>query len=224
MTRSASVFVLVFYLSGCASLPPPVVDSARIWQERQQKLAPLIDWEIRGRMALRTDEEGWHASLVWVRADDRHRIDLTGPLGRGHVRLSRDRDGAELKDTDSNVMRAERGEDLLVQATGYRVPLEGLDYWVRGLPLPGRALEFELDPWGRLRGLKQDGWDIEFLAYASHGGYELPSKLFLRRRLVALNDAQGRASAAGERASGVPERNGDVEVRLVIDRWGIAGR
>jgi outer membrane lipoprotein LolB len=222
MHRSVLSFCLILLVAGCASLPPPVADSERLWQERRQKLAPLIDWEIRGRMALRTDTEGWHATIVWVRADDRHRIDLSGPLGRGHLRLSRDREGAELEDTDGNVMRAERGEDLLVQATGYRVPLEGLDFWVRGLPLPGRALELELDPRGRLRGLKQDGWDIEYLAYANHGDYELPSKLFLRRRQVAAeNDVPGRASAAGGGATGVGEHNGDVEVRLVIERWGI---
>jgi outer membrane lipoprotein LolB len=202
MSRKALLFSIATLLVGCASLPPPAGDPARVWQEREQKLAPLTGWELHGRLALRTDSEGWHASLVWVRSGDRHNIDLTGPLGRGHLRLKRSREGAELKDSESNVLYADSAEDLLLRATGYRVPLEGLDYWVRGLPTPGATLERELDPWGRLRGLRQDGWDIEFLEYARQGDYELPSKLFLRRELASRG-----------------ERDGEVEVRLVIERW-----
>jgi outer membrane lipoprotein LolB len=155
-------------------------------------------------MALRADSEGWQASVVWRRHDERHQIDLNGPLGRGHVRLTRDRDGAVLRDADQNEHRNANAEELLLRATGYRLPLDGLDYWVRGLPAPGSDAERELDAWGRLTRLRQLGWDIEFLEYDEHAGLDLPSKLFARRLAGA-----GSLARADE----------SFEVRLVIERW-----
>jgi outer membrane lipoprotein LolB len=191
--------------AGCAGLPgrPPVSDVNGAWQAHSARLVPFDAWEIRGRMALRADAEGWHASVVWMRQGDRHRIDLSGPLGRGHMRLTRNRDGAELRDADQKIYRNASAEELLMRTTGYRLPLDGLDYWVRGLPAPGSDAERELDAWGRLARLRQLGWDIEFLEYDEYAGLELPSRLFARR-------LDGTGSSAHD----------DVfEVRLVIERW-----
>lgn len=207
MKPYAVLVSLATLLAACVSLPerPPAADPARAWRAHSEKLSPLSTWEIRGRVALRTETEGWQASMIWVRRDERHQIDLSGPLGRGHVRLTRDAGGAMLKDSEQKVYRNSNAEELLALATGYRFPLEGLNYWVRGLPVPGGEAEREYDAWGRLARLRQLGWDIEYLEYENHAGLELPAKFFARRRPV------GEALArAGEE---------EFEVRLVIDRW-----
>jgi outer membrane lipoprotein LolB len=203
-----SLLATVAVVAGCAGLPDrsPVSDVDLAWRTHSARLSPLTAWEIHGRLALRTDAEGWHASVVWVRKADRHRIDLSGPLGRGHLRLTRDRDGAVLKDADQNIYRNASAEELLMRTTGYRLPLDGLDYWVRGLPAPGSDADRELDAWGRLARLRQLGWDIEFLEYSEHAGVELPAKLFARR-LASV---------------GPVARNDDTfEVRLVIENWAL---
>lgn len=206
MNRAALPLALSVLLAACAGLPerPPVADRDRAWRSHHDKLAPLSVWEIHGRLALRTETEGWQASMVWVRRDDRHQIDLSGPMGRGHVRLKRDASGAELRDSEQKIYRNSNAEELLVLATGYRFPLEGLNYWVRGLPAPGGSADREFDAWGRLARLRQLGWDIEFLEYGDHAGLELPAKLFARRQPV------------GERLARADEM---FEVRMVIERW-----
>lgn len=195
----------VLLLTGCAVLPARAPDEvARLWEQRQRTLAPLADWDLRGRIALRRRDEGAQASLHWIRSRDQHRFTLVGPLGSGQVRLTQDVQGAELRDAEKNVRRARDARELLRQVTGWDVPFEDLGWWVRGLPAPGAVVERELDDDGRLRRLTQLGWEVELLAYGRYGGYELPSKLFIRRRDHAL---------------GVGAEQTTLEVRVVIERW-----
>ena len=130
-----------------------------------------------------------------------------GPLGRGHLQMVLDRQGAELRDADRRVWRAENPEVLLYRATGWTLPLNGLNYWVVGLPVPATVSTQQLDAQGRLKRLVQSGWDIQFLGYARVGAYDLPNKLFITRR-----QAPTEAPAAGEEF---------LEVRLSIERWTI---
>ncbi len=199
------VWLPVLLLTGCAALPARAPDEiARLWEQRQQALAPLADWDLRGRLALRRRDDGAQASLHWVRNDARHRFILVGPLGSGQVRLTQDERGAELRDAEKNVRRARDARTLLRQVAGWDVPFEDLGWWVRGLPAPGAVTERELDDDGRLRQLTQLGWEIEFLEYGRYGVYELPSKLFIRRR---------------EHVPGEGADQTTLEVRVVIERW-----
>src|SRR5206468_3132926 len=121
-------------LAGCAALPerPPVEDPQAAWQARQVSLARLRAWDLQGRLALRNADEGFQASLHWVRAEDSHRIELAGPLGGGRVRLMQDKNGAELRDAKDNIYRDSSIQQLLARTTGWDVPFEGLNYWALG--------------------------------------------------------------------------------------------
>jgi outer membrane lipoprotein LolB len=210
MRYAAGLLGLTALAAGCATAPalPPVENPAATWQARQTELRPITTWKIQGRMSMRMAEEGWQASLSWVRDGDRHRIDIIGPLGRGHLRLTRDNQGAELRDADQHSWHAENPEQLLYQTTGWLVPLDGLNYWVLGLPLPDTAASQELDPQGRLKTLSQSGWDIRFLEYTRYGALDLPSKLFIKRQGRGMN--------------GSPADEATLEVRLVIERWALS--
>src|SRR3989344_1429963 len=134
-------FSFLFYLfsllftTGCATpvALPPVEDVDAAWHLRQATLKSVTAWQVRGRLALRAADQGWHATLNWERDGERHRLDFTGPLGRGHLRLVQDERGAELQDTEQRIWRAGNAETLLHRATGWRGPLDGLDFWVGGL-------------------------------------------------------------------------------------------
>jgi outer membrane lipoprotein LolB len=202
-TRTALTLALVLFAGACASVPdrPPAADRDAAWSARRRQLETRIHWAMQGRVALRTRDEGWQASLAWTREADRHEIDLSGPLGSGRLRLSHDRNGAQLRDSANKVLRAADAEQLLMQATGWRLPVDGLNFWVLGLPAPGNTGAQDIDAWGRLKTLRQSGWDIEFLGYVPCGDTELPSKLFMHREQL---------DSAGSET---------LEVRLVIDRW-----
>ena len=206
--KKSLVVLLVAMLAGCATVGdhPAAKDPQAAWRERQAQLLLLKDWRIQGRVSARTPDDGWQASLRWTRDDARHEIDLWGPLGRGHVRLSQDSSGAELRDADDHSYWAKDGEQLLFDRTGWWLPLDGLNYWVLGVPIPTAPNTHTLDQWGRLKRLRQLGWDIDFLQYRRQGNYELPSKLFIRRNADTV--AQSDAAPL-------------LEVRLAIERWTI---
>lgn len=197
------LFSLFIILAGCAAVPERASedDRLRAWTARTQRLAPLTVWEVHGRLALATPDEGWQARLRWVRRRDDHRIDLTGPLGRGHLRLTQDALGATLRDGE-HTYRDRSAQQLLARTLGWTVPFDGLGYWLRGLPAPDAPARRDLDAYGRLARLEQHDWDIRYLEYARFGGHELPSKVVLTRT------ALGRAT-----------KDETVELRVVIERW-----
>lgn len=196
-------------LAGCATVVerPPAPDARAAWAARNEQLAPIDAWELHGRVALQSQTDGWSATLRWMRDAARHDIDLTGPLGGGRVRLRQDASGAELRDSEHRVLRDHSAESLLLRATGWLLPVDGLNYWVLGLPAPGEANEVQLDQWGRPQRLSQHGWQVQYLDYAQFGRYELPSRVFLKRR-VEHNATPGTG-----------DEPDTLEVRLVVDRW-----
>ncbi len=199
--------------AGCSTVaerPTLPQDPSVAWRARQSRLSTVDVWEIQGRISARTATEGWQASLRWVRDGERHSIDLWGPLGRGHVQLTQDDSGARLRDAKNRIYSADTSQQLLLDTTGWRLPLEGLIYWVLGLPVPGAPATQALDESGRLKSLDQLGWQVRFLRYQRRGGYEFPGKLFMRRRLT---------SADPQTADGSESNGPLLEVRLVIERW-----
>lgn len=199
------VLTLAALAASCAPLPPSgPAPSAEAVQARRAALQSITQWDVRGRVGVRLPDEGAQASLRWRHRAGSEVLDLVGPFGGGHARLQYDANGARLRDARGREYDGADPEVLLYQATGWHVPLGGLAYWMRGLPLPDVASAEEFDDRGRLRVLKQLGWEIEFLAYGDVGEYELPSKLFLMRRLPA-------------RAGDVDDAR--IEVRLVVNSW-----
>jgi outer membrane lipoprotein LolB len=132
---------------------------------------------------------------------DPHSIRFNGPLGRGVVRVTQDASGARLEDSEKRVWEAANADELLFRYTGWRLPIENLEWWVLGLPVPGIAATRELDDSGRLTTLRQQGWDVRYEKYVAVDGYELPERLQV-------------TGAAGPAAP-------PMQVRLVIDRWAL---
>lgn len=210
--RGWAVCLAALLLVGCVTpaVLPPLENPQRVWQERQAQLQPLTTWHLVGRAALRTEEGGGQASLRWQHSPAQQTIDLRGPLGRGMVRLQQDEHGTRLLDSAQQVYRADNAEALLFSVTGWQIPLDGLNYWIRGVPVPDAPQQQELDDRGRLRVLWQSGWEVRFLAYTRFGVHDLPQRLTLR----LLPQAGSRPPSPSD--SPRPPR---VEARLVIERW-----
>lgn len=199
-------------VAGCVTVVDRTVreDPSATWQTRQSQLLLVNTWDIQGRISARTLNEGWQASLRWARDKQRHEIDLWGPLGRGHVRLTLDDSGAQLRDTDQNIYRADDAQQLLFETTGWWLPLDGLHYWILGVPVPDTPNQHVLDKSGRLITLKQLGWNIRFMRYRRFGRFEFPRKLFIQREMANNLALESREY---EREVAI------LEVRLVVEKW-----
>ena len=61
---------------------------------------------------------------------------------------------------------AEDPEDLMQELFGYSLPVNGLQFWMRGIPDPEQVYaSLELDEQGRLKQLNQAGWLIDYNRY-----------------------------------------------------------
>ncbi|HEY0720897.1 MAG TPA: lipoprotein insertase outer membrane protein LolB [Gammaproteobacteria bacterium] len=189
--------LLALLLAGCAMEPPrqPVGSRELAWQERQAQLKTLQRWQLTGRLAIQSDDEGWNATLIWRQEHEHYRMQLVAPLGQGSLQLQGDQQQVELRTSEGNSAIAADPDALIFSETGWRVPVSALRYWVLGLAAPGEAGTV-LDEFGRLQRLKQAGWEVEFLDYTMHGTTELPARLFVS--------------------------NHKAQVRLVIKRWELA--
>jgi len=200
--RYLLVFVFLFSLSGCESLvttesePASSIDVDAAWAEHHKKLSTLDVWNINGRISLRFQEEAWHATLLWKQIDQAYHIRLFGPFGAGAVELNGSPQHVVLTQ-DGQQQFSQDPEQLLSQQVGYRVPINGLRYWAIGQQVPNKSAIIELDEFGRLAQLQQDGWKIRYRAYVTSQGFTLPSKIFME--------------------------NKGLDVRLVIDRWQLTG-
>lgn len=192
-----------FLCASCAAPrpSPPAEHVQQLWQARAAALLSIQRWELRGRLAVRTDERGGQASLSWRRDAARHSIRLNGPLGRGVVQITQDETGAVLQDAEQRQFRAANAQELLYRYTGWSLPLAHLNYWVRGIPVPDLPAVQELDDSGRLKTLRQQGWEMHYQDYVRIEGLELPRRF----TLTTLPGTSAEQPA--------------IDVRLVIDAW-----
>ncbi len=150
---------LALLLAACTSAPYRAADPEAAWQERRDRLSAIDGWIVTGRVAIRTEEEAWHATLHWVQRHDAFRIRLIAPLGQGTVQIAGDDGRVILRTSENRVYRAVDAESLLTDTLGWSVPVKGLRFWLTGLDDPyGPPPERRLDMSGRLEQLDQSGW------------------------------------------------------------------
>lgn len=180
-----AVMLAVMLLAGCATTPAP---------RSSQSAAAMTAWQFNGRVSLTRGEEGWHAGLHWQEQPGSYYLRVSGPLGQGGFQLNGDARGVVLVDANGQTFAARDADALLVQVTGWQLPVTGLRYWIRGLPEPaaGKA-HTTRDEAGQLSRLEQSGWTINYQRYQVVDGFSLPGKLQLSHQ--------------------------DVAVRIIIDQW-----
>jgi outer membrane lipoprotein LolB len=195
------LFLPVLVLAGCVT--PPALTGAALqarWQERQEILDRIDRWDLHGRIAVRAGDRGWQAALRWVRDGSSQHLSLHGPVGSSSVVVEQDASGARLRDSRGHDVRDSDTGRLLQRVTGWRIPVDELRYWVRGLEAPGSGERPRLDGQGRLQSVHQDGWTVRFLSYGTYDGLQLPEKIDMVHRSDDDSEPQ-------------------LSLRLVMDEW-----
>ena len=192
-----SLMIGMVLLSACTTLSEVQTSSPeaeRQWVTHQRDLDQFRSWVISGRLGIQTEDEGWHISFHWQQGDaELYHINLSGPLGQESAELQGTSQGVTLLLSDGRSVSAMDPDELLARQFGWRLPVKGLYYWVRGLPMPHAAETHALDSQGRLYWLEQAGWHISYRRYGDVSGKAFPTKIFLD--------------------------SPQVKVRLVIDEW-----
>jgi len=213
--KAAFAVAAAVSLSACVSLDErnapsaPAVVSTVPAQAEQAEAARVAAvraqpaWSFAGRVAISKGRNGGSGRIDWQQSAQQYVVELSAPVTRQSWKLTGDSEqgGGRLDGVEGGPRQGEDAEQLLLEATGWAIPVNQLPDWVRGLvatdAAPASLLERDAD--GRPRRVRQMGWEIQYLDWypAEAGRPALP------RRMEAVN--------------------GDAKVRLVVDTWTLAG-
>jgi outer membrane lipoprotein LolB len=184
--RASLIALAVSVSAGCASLE----------QTPRASLVPgtaADAFGFSGRIAVHEQDRNLSGGIRWSHDPAGDNILLLSPLGQGVMQIETGAEGATLRTADGKLYRAADPEELAWNVTGWRIPVSGLVFWVRGMAEPGDNAHAERDEKGRLQRLKQADWQIEYTAYFDAPDEALPRRIVLSR----------------------PE----FELKLVVDNW-----
>ncbi len=198
--RSRRTFLLgasALALNACVvsrpRLPAVALDTAL--SAHEQRVLPLEDFQLQGRVALSDGRDGGSGRLRWQQGGQQLQVQFdTGLAGRS-FKLRHGPDGATLVDNKGERLQHEDVDRLLREAWGIEVPVHALSYWMRGARQPGHSGLIKLDGADLPLQLTQHGWQVDYLSWQAPNGAvpALPTKLYAQR--------------------------GEQTVRLVVQRW-----
>ncbi|MCY4222891.1 MAG: lipoprotein insertase outer membrane protein LolB [Thiotrichales bacterium] len=188
MKRAAGGAVLaicVALLAGCETLQEllpkkqDAADPGTTLQTHAEELSRIRGWTLHGTLAARpTGGDASRVTLRWSQSPDSYLMRFMGPLGVGLFEVEGSANTVEAKFPDGRRTSATSPEALLEREIGWSVPLQGLRYWIIGLPAPdGTPSQVEFDDRGRLARLEQAGWTVVYEQYGALDGLPLPERI-----------------------------------------------
>lgn len=172
-----AIWLLMFLgLGGCALQPIAITP--------QPAHTESANFAMNGRISVKHDGARDSAGLRWIHRAQTDEMLLLTPLGQTAVRIYRDDKQATLDDGDRHYQDADV-ESLMRQVLGWSLQLDELHRWVLGKAADSAAL-VERDELGRLALLRQDGWEVRYLAYADDKADSLPKRLQLSREKLQV--------------------------------------
>lgn len=177
------------WLSGCATLTLPSETPVHFnkipWTTRQAELMTIKNWDIAGAFSLREPKQTVIANYEWQQTNKNYVIQIHSSLNVYSVAITGDENNVVLWRSRTEHYSAPTPEILLQQQLGWQLPISNLYYWIRGLPAPGRY-HTQLDAYGHISNLTQQGWKIEFQRYTTVNNIDVPEMLQLTRQNLAV--------------------------------------
>lgn len=184
----AAVVGCMLTLAGCASVGPERASSPVAFPPVRP------EFELAGRLSLKRGGEALSASFRWQHKPGQDEIDLASPMGQTLARLYGAPGVASLQTADGRMETAVDWNALAARTLDWSLPVEGLGFWIQGVPRPDAAFTVEPGAGTGPGVLRQDGWTIVYLAFAQdENGVSRPARMVLSYP--------------------------DVELRLAVDAW-----
>lgn len=180
--RLITTAMLILTLASCASVSEQVFESPADWALTQQHNQQLTHWEIKARLGVQTETDGGSFDVFWQQIADAYDVRLVAPLGQGAVQINGNDDGVTISLADGSTEYSEHANELFTAMTGLPLPVEGLQDWLRGMPMQGEEIKtISWNEQAQLYKLEQSGWRVEMNRYKKVAGYELPHAFYLER-------------------------------------------
>jgi outer membrane lipoprotein LolB len=170
--------VLAALVAGCAgqaTMSPP----RDLGSQPAGGIESIQNWRAEGRVAIQRANEGWSAKLRWQKNADTYQLRLIAPLGRGTYQIAGDSNRVVMITPNGDHFESTDARSLMDEQLGWSIPLDGAQYWLRGLAAPDSEPSSVMrDDAGLLTNMQQSGWRISVLKRLHVDGFDLPAKLY----------------------------------------------
>lgn len=186
-------FLALLAISGCVNNPATQQSQPSEyihWEAHKAHLSKLNQWQMDSRIFIQAQKDGFSSSVQWTQQAEDYQLRFSAPFGQGQYLLTGEPDKVSILLPDNTVQTANDPESLMKKTLGFKLPVSGLGYWLRGLPYPDEPQrDIILDSNERLAKLKQAGWEISISKYIHKDGYYLPTKLVMENRHIKIKMA-----------------------------------
>lgn len=166
--------------------------------------ARSADFRLSGRVSVKGGKESFSGGVQWHHTGRGDEILLLSPLGQTLAQIHRTSEGVYLTTSKQESYYAADVESLTEQVLGWRLPLAGLQYWVQSMSSPATASAIDLDMYGRVLAIRQDGWEIDYSGRSPVLRAETGQDVAAHPKLITL-------------------RRNDLQIKLLIDNWNPSG-
>ncbi|NMH58807.1 lipoprotein insertase outer membrane protein LolB [Alteromonas ponticola] len=184
MSSSLKYIVITFLLTlyGCTTLPDGPEETVNL-PEQVAELAKVTSWQLKGKMAIRNQQEAVSANVKWDVDNANFHFTLTNFLGITLVDMVAEPGSAKLTTNDEEYSHHDASE-LIARVTGWDIPLADLLAWVKGLPKQSDT--YNLTEHGLLQTLSPacsgcHDWQVAYDNYDKIGDVWLPHSLVMTR-------------------------------------------
>ena len=168
------LLVLGIILSKCSTTTIDL--SGHNWKDQRALLEKTSDWQLRGRVNVRYQNESYTPRIQWQQQGDNYRIRLWGTFNAGNTVIIGEPKIVTMKH-DGDSITANTPEELVLDNLGYELPISYLEFWIRSLPAPGSDAELEFSAQNQLSKIRQDEWEIAYLDMRQFDGVILPRRV-----------------------------------------------
>ncbi|HKJ16793.1 MAG TPA: lipoprotein insertase outer membrane protein LolB [Xanthomonadales bacterium] len=173
---------LTIGLSSCASVSQvpdgsPSAESKDLYEARVSILTDVEQWSMGGKLAISDGQDGGSGNLEWRRQSELSELDFRGAFGRGAWQLDIRPGQSVLNFASGESWEAAEVTTLVRNHVGWEIPVDALEWWIRGIAAPDGKAVFALDESGKLGRLEQYDWTVIYQRYRDFSGIEMPTRI-----------------------------------------------
>jgi outer membrane lipoprotein LolB len=135
-------------------------------------------WVIAAKLGIRSRDESGSVTLKWQQQGQEYQINLAGPLGQGSALLMGNADYIVIDRPNQERIYSNNPTQLVQETFGWELPLEQLNYWVRGLATPTiDTRELTFTPSGAVATFEQLEWSLQYSRHTLVDQWLMPKRI-----------------------------------------------
>lgn len=174
-------------LAACQSAVKPDNDVANLQRqvEREAVLQKQDHWSFRGRVAISDGNQAGTVKMFWQQKGGQFDIEISLPVSNQKYRLLNDGQQVRLESYGVTPIEGDSAEAVLMQVTGWRIPFDDLQLWLRGMRSENSTV-IEFSPSGLPATFREKGWLVDYRGW-NVGAMPMPMKVFASTNINGKN-------------------------------------